>query len=295
MDVQETSNKFWKLAGIWAAAVLTALALFIYSSLSFASAEALQMKAAEIAASLYQTVFTVGLSESSLGALAGASALLLPLCGFALLAFFIWWALRLGGFPFRRTVLISFGASVIYAAGDLLHRVFISGRYPLSGNITADLLGIMLALLCVMLCRWLWVNCPRVYNWETISYVIFGVLTTLVNIIAYSIFAHNFGLNTVVSNTIAWVFAVLFAYIVNKLFVFRSHNETINQALREFGLFIGARVFSLGVDDLGMLILADVLHVNDGVSKILMNIIVMVMNYFFSKWIIFKKADTVEE
>lgn len=291
MKMQANRKKLWGMIGVWALAGLTAAALFLYSSLTFVSAEAVRNAAAGMTGALYKTVFMADLSDPAMAALTSAASVLLPLCGFALLALFVWWALRLGGIAFRRTVFLSLGISVIYAAGVLLYQMNAPGRYPSVTDIAVDLAGIALSLLCVLLGRLLWVKCPRVYNWETISYVIFGVLTTLVNIIVFGIFANNYGMGTVVSNTIAWVFAVIFAYVVNKLFVFHSHNHTARQVLREFGLFIGARLLSLGVDDLGMWLLVDILHVNNGVSKILMNIIVMIMNYFFSKWIIFKKAE----
>lgn len=291
MKIQENRRKLWGSIGAWVLAVATALCLFLYFSRSFVSAEAVRQKAADMTGALFQTIFTSALSDSARETLTGTASVLLPLCGFALLALFVWWAFRLGGRPFRRSVVLSFGVSAIYAAGVLLYQIYTPGRYPAISDVAADMAGIAFALLCVLLGRLLWVKCPRVYNWETISYVIFGVLTTLVNIIAFGVFANNYQMGTVVSNTIAWAFAVLFAYVVNKLFVFHSHTRTAYQILREFGLFIGARVLSLGVDDLGMWLLVDIAHVNNGVSKILMNVIVMIMNYFFSKWIIFKKTE----
>ena len=126
--------------------------------------------------------------------------------------------------------------------------------------------------------------------------MIFGVLTTLVNIVVYLLCDTAMGVFltgavlTLVTNSIAWVAAVIFAYVVNKLFVFRSKTETAKAALIEFALFIGARLLSYGVDTLGMVLLVDVLHVSGIVSKVLMNIVVMIMNYFFSKWFIFNKG-----
>lgn len=290
MEVSTDRRKLWGIIGVWALAVLTALGLFIYSSLSFVSAEALRQKAAAVTGTLYKTIFINELSDSARNTLAGAAAFLIPLCGFAFLALFIWWALRLGGFPFRRTVYISFGISVVCAGVDMLYQLSVPGRYPTAGDIAVDLLGIVIALFCVLLGRLLWLKCPRLYNWETINYVIFGVLTTIVNIVVNGI-CTNLNIFYILSTTIAWVLSVLFAYIVNKLFVFHSHNTTKLQVLREFALFIGARVLSYGVDVVGMTLLFVILHINNGVSKIMTNVIVMIMNYFFSKWIIFKKTE----
>jgi putative flippase GtrA len=73
--------------------------------------------------------------------------------------------------------------------------------------------------------------------------------------------------------------------------VFRSRTGSAYQVLREFSLFVGARLFSFGVDQLFMWVLVDILRLNGGFSKAGVNVVVLLMNYFFSKMVIFKKPD----
>lgn len=111
----------------------------------------------------------------------------------------------------------------------------------------------------------------------------------MVNIVTYLAACTGLGIPNLISNVIAWVVSVLFAYAVNKLFVFQSKTGSWKAAGREFALFIAARLFSLGADELCMFLLVDVLAGNKTVAKIAANVVVMIMNYFFSKWFIFKK------
>ena len=121
---------------------------------------------------------------------------------------------------------------------------------------------------------------------ELILYIIFGILTTLVNILVYLLFAKIFGVNYLISNIIAWFLSVLFAYITNRLWVFES---TSSKILKEISLFFGGRLFS-GVLDTGfMYLFIDILLLNDFISKIIIQVIVIIINYVFSKIIVFKK------
>lgn len=116
-------------------------------------------------------------------------------------------------------------------------------------------------------------------------YVIFGVLTTLVNIVVYYIFARVFLLNYIVSNIVAWILSVLFAYVTNRLWVFESVNKNI---LKEITLFFAGRLFS-GVVDTGLMYLfIDILTIGDFISKVLIQIIVVILNYVLSKLVVFK-------
>lgn len=124
---------------------------------------------------------------------------------------------------------------------------------------------------------------------EIISYLFFGGLTTVVNFIVYFLFANVFNIDKVASNAIAWVVAVLFAFVTNKIFVFNHHSENAKEFLWEFGSFVGCRLFS-GALDIGIFALCvNVLHFNDFIVKIFTQILVIVLNYIFSKLIIFRK------
>lgn len=126
-------------------------------------------------------------------------------------------------------------------------------------------------------------------NPETISYLIFGVLTTVINIAVFNILNVQLHWGWQISNMLAWLIAVIFAFITNKLFVFQSKSFTLKLFLWELITFFGARLLSLGVDMLGMWILLDLCGVNSMIAKVLVNVLVIIINYVLSKLIIFKK------
>ncbi len=141
---------------------------------------------------------------------------------------------------------------------------------------------------------------------ELITYVIFGVLTTVVNFFAFWIFTKIFGEDLyLVNNAIAWVVGVVFAYITNKLFVFESKSWDLKVITKEITGFLGARIFSFLVEEGGMLLFISILGfggksltllgftiTGQFIVKILLAVIVVVMNYIFSKFIIFRKQGT---
>ena len=88
---------------------------------------------------------------------------------------------------------------------------------------------------------------------------------------------------------VAWVIAVAFGYVANKLFVFKTHCPDTGALLREAGSFFAMRLVSLGMETVLMFLLVEVLHLNDLAMKLLVNIVVIILNYVFSKLFIFKK------
>ncbi|WP_339073698.1 GtrA family protein [Clostridioides difficile] len=123
---------------------------------------------------------------------------------------------------------------------------------------------------------------------ETILYLFFGAFTTLVNIVSYLFFTRVILFNFMVANALAWILAVLFAYVTNKFFVFRSKRIEIKFLFKEFLSFVSFRLLSGVVEMLIMYVMIDLLFVNDVIVKIFTNIVVIVLNYLFSKMIIFK-------
>ena len=123
---------------------------------------------------------------------------------------------------------------------------------------------------------------------ESLWYLFFGGCSTLVNIIAFMIPRH-FNVNLFVSNAIAWIAAVLFAYVTNKLFVFGSKGKGFVKTMKECISFFGFRILTLIIDMGIIYLMIDVLSCNELLSKIISNIVVIVANYFFSKVFIFKK------
>ena len=144
---------------------------------------------------------------------------------------------------------------------------------------------------------------------EVFSYLFFGVCTTVVNIVVFQLCCTVLGMHALISNIIAWVFAVAFAYVTNRIFVFHSRENSLSGIAREAGSFVGARLFSLLVDELIIWLMVDVMGyiaaerllagilgcpLKDAKSlfaKICSNVVVVIMNYVLSKMIIFKKGE----
>lgn len=124
---------------------------------------------------------------------------------------------------------------------------------------------------------------------DMIPYAVFGVLTTLVNIASYWVLAHPLGMAAVPSDVIAWVLAVLFAYVTNRKWVFHSEAATRREIIKECASFYLCRL-ATGVLDWGSIfVLVDVLHWNDMLVKIAVNIAVILLNYAASRVIVFRK------
>ncbi|MCI5874666.1 MAG: GtrA family protein [Roseburia sp.] len=124
---------------------------------------------------------------------------------------------------------------------------------------------------------------------ELISYGIFGVLTTVINIAVYTVCYNLLGISNVVSNVIAWILSVLFAYVTNKIWVFESKSTEWKVLIYEMGSFFGCRL-ATGLLDLAiMYVTVDKLALNSTLMKCVSNVIVIIANYIFSKLVIFKK------
>ena len=125
---------------------------------------------------------------------------------------------------------------------------------------------------------------------EIINYLFFGGCTTIVNFISYYIPARIIGIDEVISNSIAWCISVLFAYVTNKIFVFSSKKENLVGILKEMFSFIFVRLFTGSLCDIGLFaLMINILGINDIVSKITTQILVVILNYVLSKLVIFKK------
>jgi len=119
-------------------------------------------------------------------------------------------------------------------------------------------------------------------------YLLFGVLTTIVNVVVYWVMAHPLQCGVLTSTIVAWVLAVLFAYITNRKWVFNSTSEGIKEIGREIISFFLCRVATGVLDLFCMWLFVDVLHWNDIVIKFLSNVVVVILNYVASKVLIFK-------
>lgn len=126
---------------------------------------------------------------------------------------------------------------------------------------------------------------------EILWYGFFGVLTTLINIISFALLDKT-GLNVYFSNFLAWFFSVIFAFVTNKLFVFNSKDFTFKVFFKELVSFFFFRIVSLGIDMAGMYVCLEAIKLNKLISKIVVNVIVIIANYVFSKLFIFKKKSS---
>ena len=140
---------------------------------------------------------------------------------------------------------------------------------------------------------------------ELLLYIIFGGLTTVVNFIAFWICGKLLGEELyLISNAIAWFVSVVFAYITNKLFVFESKSFTPKTLLKEIPSFFSARIFSFGVEEGGMWLFVDLLRFGEYslnifgfeitgqlIAKLILAVFVVILNYFASKFVIFRKKN----
>lgn len=123
---------------------------------------------------------------------------------------------------------------------------------------------------------------------EILLYLFFGVLTTIVSLSTYYFFSEILEIHYLISNVFSWIFAVLFAYITNRLWVFKIKNNDIKSILKEMFAFINCRLLSGAIDMVVMFLLVDILIVNSMYAKLITQIIVVILNYIFSKLIVFK-------
>ena len=130
---------------------------------------------------------------------------------------------------------------------------------------------------------------------EIINYVIVGAMTTFVSIISYYIFrflifTSNTQLHVQICTVISWILAVLFAFFTNKKYVFKSKEKGKNSIIEMFKFYL-SRFTTLLIEMGSMWLLTDPLNINDKISKILVQFIVLVLNYLFSKIFVFKKHN----
>lgn len=154
----------------------------------------------------------------------------------------------------------------------------------------------------------------KFFTKEIVTYLFFGVLTTVINLLTFYLFKQLFisigwdgvfnsilpegsalynifsgGSDYLDANCIAWVVGVIFAFVTNKLWVFESKSWKPSVAGREFTGFMGARIFSFLVETVMMFVFVTLLSLNDLIAKIIVGIVVVILNYVFSKLLIFKK------
>ena len=141
-------------------------------------------------------------------------------------------------------------------------------------------------LLCMILCLNIYFNLSDKYK-EIINYIIIGGCTTVVSIVSYYLFRIVIS-NYLVCTILSWIVSVTFAYVTNRTIVFHSKEKNI---VKEFIVFVGSRILSLLFEIAFMFVLVDLIGVGDRISKILVQFIIVVLNYIFSKIFVFKRKD----
>lgn len=121
---------------------------------------------------------------------------------------------------------------------------------------------------------------------QVILYLVFGVLTTAVNVVSYFALAHPLSLGTLWSTVLAWLVSVIFAFVTNKIFVFEK--RSLSGIFYEIATFFASRLFTGALDTVIMLVFVDILSANDILIKIISNIVVIILNFVLSKLITFR-------
>lgn len=127
--------------------------------------------------------------------------------------------------------------------------------------------------------------------YDILAYLFFGVLTTAVNYIVYLPCYNLLGFSAAVSNVIAWVAAVVFAYLTNKPFVFHSHNWSAKTVVPELTKFVGSRVVSGALETAFIFVTVDCLLLNGNIMKLITSVLVVILNYIASKLLVFRKKE----
>ena len=125
--------------------------------------------------------------------------------------------------------------------------------------------------------------------WDILVYLVFGVLTTVVDFLIYFPCYNLLHIPATASNVIAWAGAVIFAYLTNKPFVFRSHDWSAKTVIPELTKFVGTRVASGAAESAILWITVDFLGWNGNIWKLVTSVLVVILNYIGSKLLVFRK------
>ena len=136
---------------------------------------------------------------------------------------------------------------------------------------------------------------------ELFLYLYCGFLTTVVNIVSFKLLLDKFGDNASEGNLgwklaeiIAFIIAVIFAFVADKIFVFKSHSFAPSKLFAELGMFFGARLFTEAINFAIMYVMIDKMNIAEFTTKLCAAVIVIIVNYLLSKFIVFKKRKKVE-
>lgn len=128
----------------------------------------------------------------------------------------------------------------------------------------------------------------KVCTRETMLYIIFGALTTLINIVVSTILVKTFQVEGNLASTIGIIVSIIFAYFTNRKMVFNSTAETAKEKWKEFLKFILGRSFTMVIEMAGVFLLYTVLGIEYVITKVTITVIVVILNFFISKFFAFK-------
>ncbi len=126
---------------------------------------------------------------------------------------------------------------------------------------------------------------------ELISYVFFGGLTTVVSFVSYFVLEDLLDVHYMLAQGASWVLAVAFAFVVNKLFVFEDKDSSKRGLFRQIWQFVSVRIASGVLESLLLMLAVEVCRLDEGISKIIVSVVTVILNYFASKFLIFAKRE----
>ena len=157
-------------------------------------------------------------------------------------------------------------------------------------GIYISLISLFVSIIYVALRKKIWAIYDKFK--EIFNYIIVGVLTTIVSLVSYFIFSRILNIDKtiyfIIANTLSWILSVAFAYITNKIFVFESKTKG-NEACKEVIKFVSSRILTYLIDLGLMLVFVKLIHLNNDISKLIVQFVVLVLNYILSKLLVFKK------
>lgn len=130
----------------------------------------------------------------------------------------------------------------------------------------------------------------KLYHDSRIRYLFFGGCTTLVNLGLFAVLKGPLGIDYRISNFFSVAAAICFAFVVNKLFVFQSRTSSFTEGFREFIRFVLGRLVTMAVEVGGVPFCVEILHQPEMIAKLETQVIVTVVNYFISKFLVFKST-----
>lgn len=127
---------------------------------------------------------------------------------------------------------------------------------------------------------------------EVIRYIIVGGCTTLVNLIIFTVMCKFMNIDVTISNFVSVIVSILFAYVTNKIFVFKSRCQNFKELFSECAKFIGARLLTMVIEVGGVYLLVNIIGQDELVGKLETQVIVLISNYVISKYLVFKNDES---